>query len=88
MSALDPEAAATRRTGWKTLFLAWLLFLVPVPLVSSALGAVCMVFPFMAATVLTLRGAVGEGMLLFAAAVVGSPLVYVAALALYGALAA
>ncbi len=79
----DPDARAIRSTGWKTLLVAWLLFLVPVPLASGALGAIFMVFPFMAATVLLVRGYLGAGIGLLGAAVLGSPVVYLVGLAIF-----
>lgn len=70
---------------WICLVLAWVFFLLPIPLVSLVVGSVLNIVAFILAIVVMVRGSTGKGLFPLLCSILVSPAVYFLGLAILGA---
>jgi hypothetical protein len=77
----------TVKAGWGTLIAAWIVFLMPIPLLSSVVGGVFSSIAFIVSIVVIAKGHAGHGIAQLAVNLLGSPVVYLIGLGVYALLA-
>ncbi len=83
---MEEEVDSIVRSGWAALALAWLFFIVPIPLLSTLCGSVVAFGGLLIAILVIAKGRVGAGFAQLAANVVLSPVVYFLGIRVYGLL--
>ena len=77
----------TVKAGWGTIIAAWIVFLWPIPGVSTVLGGLLSSVAFIVSIVVIAKGHAGDGIAQLAVNLLGSPVVYAIGLGVYALLA-
>jgi hypothetical protein len=76
-------SSAPVRAGWWRLGLSWIVFLLPIPILSSVAGWALNLAALVVAIIVIVKGKVGSGIAQLALMLVVSPVVYVLSLLVY-----
>lgn len=80
-SSRGPVTAA-----WVCIVIGWLFFLLPIPLVSIAVGGLFLSIALILSIVVLAKGTIGQGVLQILVNLIGSPIIYFIGLALFGSM--
>ena len=86
MNATAKTKSPAGKTAWILLVLAWIVFLIPIPVASTIVGWTLNLVAFILAIVAMANGGAMKGLLQLLASLIISPIIYLLGFAVYAAI--